>query len=110
MRFRGWNLSDLIEPRSFESKSLEYGLKLANAIREAFGAKALPLSFLKLAELTARRSVDSMAAIAAAGASVAARSGTSHRSRERPEHREVARVRTITRSEDSDSKSNHELA
>jgi len=58
------------EAKSLETKSLEYGLKLANSIREAFGAKALPLSFLKLAELTARRSVDSMAAIAAAGASI----------------------------------------
>ena len=60
-----------------EPRSLEYGLKIANAIRMAFGAKALPMSFLKLAELTARRSVDSMAAIAAAGASISGRfSGT----------------------------------
>ena len=64
-----------METHPVEPKSTEYGLKLANIIRETFGAKALPLSFLKLAELTARRSVDTMAAIA--GASVTGRfSGT----------------------------------
>lgn len=62
---------------SLETKSLEYGLKIANTIREAFGAKALPVSFLKLAQLTARRGVNSLAAVAAAGASVSGQfSGT----------------------------------
>jgi len=67
----------MLDPKQMESKSFEYGLKIANAIREAFGAKSLPISFLKLAELTARHSVDSLSAIASAGASATGRfSGT----------------------------------
>jgi rare lipoprotein A len=55
-----------LDPKAAEAKSLEYGLKLTNAIRTAFGVKALPMSFLKLAELTARHSLDDLTAIAKA--------------------------------------------
>jgi len=63
--------SALIDARDLDSKvvdakSLEYGLKLTNVIRTAFGVKALPMSFLKLAELTARHSFDDLTAIAKA--------------------------------------------
>lgn len=67
----------LADSKALESKSFEYGLKITNSIREAFGAKSLPISFLKLAELTARHSVDSLSAMASAGASATSRfSGT----------------------------------
>lgn len=55
-----------LDPKSLDAKSLEYGLKLTNVIRTAFGVKALPGSFIKLAELTARHSFDDLAAIAKA--------------------------------------------
>ena len=67
----------LLDSKALENKSFEYGLKIANSIRESFGAKSLPVSFLKLAELTARHGVDSLSAIASAGASATGRfSGT----------------------------------
>ncbi len=55
-----------LDCKAVDAKSLEYGLKLTNVIRTAFGVKALPVSFLKLAELTARHSFDDLAAIAKA--------------------------------------------
>ena len=55
-----------LEAKTIDAKSLEYGLKLTNVIRTAFGVKALPASFLKLAELTARHSFDDLTAIAKA--------------------------------------------
>jgi rare lipoprotein A len=55
-----------LDSKAVDSKSLEYGLKLTNVIRTAFGVKTLPVSFLKLAELTARHSFDDLTAIAKA--------------------------------------------
>ncbi len=54
------------DSKSLEAKSLEYGLRLTNVIRTAFGVKTLPSSFLKLAELTARHSLNDLTAIAKA--------------------------------------------
>lgn len=55
-----------LDVKSQEAKSLECGLRLTNVIRTAFGVKALPASFLKLAELTARHSLNDLNAIAKA--------------------------------------------
>ncbi len=56
----------LTETKDFNAQSLECGLKLTNVIRTAFGVKALPASFLKLAELTARHSLADLTAMAKA--------------------------------------------